>query len=277
MRLAIGRKGECEAKANQILDLNNCRVAHLEDVVKAAENKRFVFIGESHTNAAHHQFQADVISALVKSGRPVVVGFEMFTRPVQDTLNTWTLGWETEAEFIQKSDWKHQWGMDFALYRPIFNVVHDDKLPMVALNIPRPWVHTVGQGGFDALTAEQRSALPTPIGTLNPRHKQIFEAMMGGHPMGGPSHMYDAQVLWDEAMADSALKYLDGHPMPSNTAFVVIAGAGHVMYGQGINWRIKQRTGEDGLTIVMVDGEPSTKVARGIADFVYSGGTTKAE
>ena len=85
-----------------------------------------------------------------------------------------------------------------------------------------------------------------------------------------PNNMYAAQVLWDEAMADSALKYRAARPQPSNALFVVLAGAGHVMYKQGINWRIARRAGLDGVTVVMVDAPG--KVARGIADFVYCGG-----
>ena len=97
------------------------------------------------------------------------------------------------------------------------------------------------------------------------------------HPMTGASmdNMYSGQVLWDEAMADSALKYLTAHPQGSNAVFVVIAGSGHVMYGQGINWRIFKRTGEKGITVVMVDGEKPVSVSRGIGDFVFCGGTEK--
>ena len=82
--------------------------------------------------------------------------------------------------------------------------------------------------------------------------------------------MYAAQVLWDTAMADSALKYLGGRPSTRNTVFVVIAGSGHVMYGQGINFRVRQRTGECGVTVMMVDAEDRVEVSRGIGDFVFA-------
>jgi uncharacterized iron-regulated protein len=268
--LHIGHTGVAQTVPGQLLDLRSERAATLADVVKAMEGKRYLFLGESHTNPDHHRFQADCIQALVKSGRPVAVGFEMFTRPAQPALNPWSLGWWTEQQFIEKSDWKHQWGFDYALYRPIFEVIRENRIPMVALNIPREWVRAVGKQGFTALSAEQRQALPPKLGTVNPLHRQIFNSMMGGHPMTGVNmeFMYDGQVLWDEAMADSALKYVTSRGT-RDLAFVVIAGSGHVMYGQGINWRLQQRGAEPGVTVVMVDGEKPVSVSRGVGDFVY--------
>ena len=263
----------------QIKDMSNDHIAGIDNIVKAANGKRFVFLGESHTNPEHHKFQAHVIEAFARSGRTVIVGFEMFQRPKQSALNPWTMGMWSEEQFLTETDWKHQWGYDFALYRPIFEVTREYKIPMVALNIPRDWVRAVGRSGFSGLTEEQRRELPTPLGTYNPVHRQIFTAMIGSaHPMTGTSadNMYSGQVLWDEAMADSALKYLDAHSFGSDPVFIVIAGSGHVMYGQGINWRIFKRTGEKGVTVVMVDGDKPVTVSRGLGDFVFCGGMEKS-
>src|SRR5436305_1964 len=101
----------------EIVNTRTARKSGISDVVHASESKRFLLLGESHTSPLHHKMQADIIDAVATSGRPVVVGFEMFTRPIQDELNPWTMGWWTEDEFIQRADWKKQWGFDYALYR----------------------------------------------------------------------------------------------------------------------------------------------------------------
>ncbi|HEY3782122.1 MAG TPA: ChaN family lipoprotein [Fimbriimonadaceae bacterium] len=274
LRLPIGPKGEITLQPGEIVDTRTGAKATIADIVGAADGKGFVFLGESHTNPEHHKFQARVIESLAAK-RPVVVGFEMFTRPVQDELNPWTMGWYTQDEFIEKSDWKHQWGYDFNLYKPIFDVTRDQHIPMVALNIPRPWVHMVGTQGYGGLTADQKAQLPTDLGALNPVHREVFNAMIGGgHPGSTTSlgHMYEAQVLWDQAMADSALKYEMAHPQPSDGVFVVVAGSGHVMYRQGINYRIWKRTGQSGVTVVMVDEDGPVTVSKGLGDFVYCAG-----
>jgi len=270
LQLPIGRPGTLEVALGEMRSTITGKLASPDDVAAAADGHRFVYLGESHDRARHHEMQAAIVEALVRRGRTVIVGFEMFTRPVQDELNPWTLGWLSEDEFIERSQWKTQWGFDYGLYRPIFEAVRRNRLPMVALNVPRDWVRAVGRGGPSALTPEQSSQVP-PLYLANSDHRSVFEALMGGHPVSGTQgeNIYAAQVLWDEGMADTALKYLDRFPKSASTVFVVIAGSGHVMYGQGINYRIERRTGERGVTVMMAEVEGPTRVARGIGEFVY--------
>ncbi|MEJ5171673.1 MAG: ChaN family lipoprotein, partial [Fimbriimonadales bacterium] len=178
LRLPIGPPGAVRVEAGQIVETSSGKAVGLEAIVRAADGTRFVILGESHDDAAHHRFQAEVIEALAKAGRQVIVGLEMFTRPVQDRLNPWTLGWKTEEEFIQESEWKTQWGFDFALYRPVFEAVRRNRLPMVALNVPREWVRAVGRGGLQALQPDQRAQLPERIDLGWKEHRTLFEAMM---------------------------------------------------------------------------------------------------
>lgn len=268
LSLPIGTPGAVQALPNQIVATRSGKAVTLDDLAAAADGTRWVYVGESHDNADHHKMQAAVIDALIKRGRNVVVGFEMFTRPVQQNLNGWTLGWYTDEEFVAKSDWKTQWGFDYALYKPIFDTIKANRLPMVALNVPRDWVRTASRQGYDALPADAKSQLPEMF-LGNKDHRSIFEAMVGGHAGGAVDGMYRGQVMWDEGMADSALKYMDEYPRSPKTVMVVVAGSGHVMYEQGINWRIERRTKENGVTLVMIDGTESRKVSKGLADFVY--------
>jgi len=268
--LPIGTPGKVRVGPEQIVRTSSGHFVKVEDIAAAADGHRFVYLGESHTTLKHHEMQAAVIQALVDRGRDVVVGFEMFTRPVQAQLNPWTMGWWTEEQFIERADWKGQWGFDFALYRPIFEVTKRHRLPMVAMNVPRDWVRRVGREGPKALTEGERLQVPA-IDTSNKDHRSVFGALMGGHPPTGDrgENIYSAQVLWDVGMADSALKYLAERQNTSRTVFVVVAGSGHVMYGQGINYRIWQRTGERGITVTMIESAEPTEVARGLGDFVY--------
>ncbi len=269
--LSIGNPGSVTVSLDQIVSTSTSRPVTVSDIAKAAEGKQFVYLGESHNNPDHHKMQAAVIAELVKQGREVIVGFEMFTRPAQINLNPWTLGWWDEATFIEQSNWKKEWGFDYALYRPIFETIKANRLPMVALNVPRDWVRAVGKGGYAALTPEWKKELPDPLFLGNDKHKEIFAAMMGGHPMTGTAgeNIYAAQVLWDEGMADTAIKYMNSHMVSPKTVFVVVAGAGHVMYGQGINYRVGLHTKMTGVTLTMVDGTEPLTVSRGLGDFVY--------
>ena len=264
--LDIGSKGSVDVSPGVIVETQSGSRSSLDDIAKAAIGRKFVLVGEEHDNPEAHLWQAKVIEALHKSGRSVIVGYEMIQRPEQFALDLWTLGKLTEPQFLEKVKWQTSWGFDFGLYRPIFDVTRKYGLRNVALNVPRDWIRTVGRTGFDSLPEDVRAQVP-PLDLSNDNHKAVFNALMGGHPPGSPN-VYAAQVLWDEAMADSALKYLARTPVNNKTVFVVVAGNGHVMYGQGIGWRLAKRTGEKPLTIVTVSGDEPSKVSRGAGDFV---------
>lgn len=271
MRLPIGAKGEVKVEVGQIVATRDGKVSTIDDIAKAADGKRFIFLGENHATRPHQQLQADIIAALVKRGRKVAIGLEMYTRPKQDWLDQWSAGTLEEADFLEKSEWKTQWGYPFEFYKPVFDVAKSNKLPMIALNVPRDWVRQVGRKGPMGLTTEAKLQLPAELFLGNQSHRDVFAALMGGHPPTGPAgeNMYSAQVLWDEGMADTALKWLERTPTDPQTVFVVIAGSGHVMYSQGINYRIQRRTKQRGITVVMGQAKEPTMVAKGIGDFVY--------
>lgn len=269
--LPIGRSGTAQVGPGQIYDLRHNKLSSINDLVSQAGGLRFVYLGEQHATTAHQQMEAQVIRALQTAGRSVDVGMEMYTRPKQDVLDQWSAGKLTEDQFLEQSDWKHQWGYDYGFYRPVFEAVRELKLPLVGLNVPRDWVHQVGTSGYAGLSTSARLQLPAELYLGNGSHRQVFNAMMGGHPMAGINFddMYAAQVLWDEGMSDTALKYLERFPATPKTAFVVICGAGHLMYGQGINYRVERRHGGKGLTLIMIQSDKPVQVARGIGDFIY--------
>lgn len=239
------------------------------DIVAAARTYRVVSLGEQHATAAHQSLMAEIIRGLASDGRTVTVGLEMLTRPKQPVLNAWFAGLLSEDEFLRDVDWKGQWGFDYAFYRPILDAGRELRLQMVALNVPRTWVRSVGRGGMAALTPAQRAELGGDFAPYD-RHRKVFEALLGGHPVTGASgeNMVAAQTLWDEAMADSMLKALGPTP-PAERIGVVVAGAGHVMYGTGINYRLARRTGWRSLNVVMIESADPVKVSPAIADYVF--------
>jgi len=269
MRLPIGNPGEVRVYPGEIRDLAGRNPVDAEAIAKAADGKGFVFLGEQHATREHQLLEARVVLALVKRGRKVVVGLEMLTRPKQSALDAWVRG-SSVKDFLADGDWKGQWGYDFGFYSPLFHECQVAAVPMVALNVPRDWVRSVGRGGLEGLSADQRQQLPEKIDLTWADHRKVFDALIGGHPVDQVrgDRMYAAQVLWDAGMADTAAKYLA--KAPADTVFVVVAGAGHVMYRQGINGRLAERGLGTGITVVMTETDAPISVSAGIADFVFA-------
>ncbi|MBS1713272.1 MAG: ChaN family lipoprotein [Armatimonadetes bacterium] len=264
--LDIGTKGQVEVKPG-FTDTATGKRASVKDVVNAAKGVRFVFVGESHNNPEHHTVQAQVIEALVKDGRKVCVGMEMFTRDNQGNLGAFPLGWWSDEEFQARSDWKKQWGFPYRIYKPVFDAVKKHRLPLVALNVPRDWVRQVSRQGPSSLTDVQKKWVPD-LDLGNQEHRSVFDALVGGHAGSGADGMYAGQVTWDTAMANTALEFLGEKGAPDRV-MVIVVGSGHMMYGQGINWRISKRTGERTLNVTCIDSEGPRQVSKGLGDFVY--------
>jgi uncharacterized iron-regulated protein len=70
-------------RPDEIVDTHRRRAVSLAEMTRLLEPATFILIGELHDNALHHQFQAQVIEALVQAGRSVIVGMEMFDRTKQ--------------------------------------------------------------------------------------------------------------------------------------------------------------------------------------------------
>lgn len=265
--LEISQPGRVEARTG-LTDLKTGQTVNLDDVAKAARNVRFVLVGEQHNTSAHHAMQAAVIEALVKDGREVTVGFEMFTFDNQKSLAGWTQGRWTEDEFIAKSNWAEQWGFPFSAYRPIFESVRTHKLPMVALNVPRTWVRQISRNGVDAMLPETKARVPK-LDLTHRGHRMVFDSLMGGHTGSNMDNIYAAQVLWDEGMAINARREMDTRRANPKAVMVIVAGIGHVMHKSGIDLRITQGTGEPTLSVICVEPDAPNEVARSLGDYVY--------
>lgn len=160
MKLEIGSKQLVNVQINRVTNTATGEHSTLEAIAAAADGKKFVYIGEEHDSPDAHRWQALIIGALVKRGRDVVIGMEMYQRPKQGYLDMWTLGKFTEEQFLVESDWQGQWGFAWDLYRPIFVFAKENGLRMVGLNVPRDWVRTASRTGYDALPNEAKSDLP---------------------------------------------------------------------------------------------------------------------
>jgi uncharacterized iron-regulated protein len=266
--LNIGTPGKVTIRPGSLVRTTDGNRASTGDIAELAAKRGLLFLGEQHATPAHQEMHARLVKAVSEVAENSIVGVEMLTRPTQPALDRFIELRTSESEFLTECDWKTTWGYDYAFYRPLFEVCRQQSLPMVALNVPRTWVRSVGRLGFNGLSPVEKAELPADMHLGNRQHREVFDALMGGHTMpGGNDTMYSAQVLWDEGMADTMIKALSSRR--SSTVGVVIAGAGHVMFGQGINYRMARRLGKRGVNVVMLSSDKPIEVSKGIADFVY--------
>jgi len=246
LHLAIGDPARKDREAPLVLDgITDTKTG---DVITPAElaarlsTTRLLLIGEEHVSAQCHNVQYRVLEALIRSGRHVFIGLEMYPYTEQRFLDQWSDGLLTEEGFVRLSRWYDNWGYNWAYYRDIFLLARDYKAPMFAVNTPREVVSAVRMKGLANLTPEEAAHIPKDIDVENADHMTFFKTTFEGDQ--GPVHgsgmgeemlknMLAAQATWDATMGFNAVQALKRANDPK-AIMVVLVGSGHVAYGVGI-------------------------------------------
>ena len=238
-----------------------------------------VFFGEQHDDAETHRAEAEVLEAIGRLGRPVVLSLEMFERDVQPALDDYLAGRASETDFLARS---RPWDRYRTDYRRLVELAKQNHWRVVAANVPRSLASAVGSKGLAALdtldTRERAWAARDNVCPKDDYHARFLESMQG-HSAGGaaPSasdtlptavaeRFYLAQCVKDETMAESIVTArLES---PRDAIVVHYDGAFHSDYAQGTVMRVKRR--QPSWTLAVVTAVPVSDPA--IAPIVTQSG-----
>lgn len=255
-------------KSYEVLDGDTGETVDEASLLDRLKTSRAVYVGEAHPKPQHHAVQLAIIDKLRQLG-PVEIGLEMVQRPFQPALDRYLASGD-EAELLTGAEWKERWGYDFRLYRPIFLYAVTHQIPLRALNARKELTRSVARNGVEALEPELRRDLPElELGLTRHRARLrlVWAQHAGDHGMAF-ENFYAAQVVWDESMAESVAQTLKGHDAPER--MVVLAGTGHIRYGEGIPSRAKRRGVQGSLTILPMEAqEASLLIGSGAADLIW--------
>ena len=225
---------------------NSQCVDNLNKILPELKKAKVVYLGETHDSSQDHQNQLKIIKELYKNNPKIAIGMEMFQRPFQEIINQYIAGKITEAELVEKTEYKNRWGFDWELYASILRFAKENKVPVLALNTPSEISRKVAKGGIENLSDEEKKLIPsiTEIKLDNIPYRQMVLKAFEQHQSAGhgnsnsANRFFLAQVLWDETMADGIAKFVKTNP---DYQVVVLAGQGHVVYGYGIPSRVERR------------------------------------
>lgn len=252
------------AAAPRIFDLRND--AELDELSTLLSDKRAVFIGEIHDRAQHHQNQLRIIKSLHARHPDLAIGVEYFQQPFQRYLDDYIAGRIDEKQMLAGTEYYKRWQIDFRLLQPILDFARQNRIPVLALNIPEEIHNKVFNRGMQGLSADERAQIPFELQPASENYRQRLKAIFDSHPQGNDfENFVEGQLLWDESMADTAARYLASHPQ---SRIVILAGLGHMMYGDGIPRRVNLRLG-GAQSAVTINGNAFGSYP-GIADFLLA-------
>ncbi|PSB20149.1 iron-regulated protein [Phormidesmis priestleyi ULC007] len=240
-----------------------------------------VYLGETHDRADDHRAQFAIIQSLHRLNPNLAIAMEMFQRPYQSVLDRYLAGTITEAQLKELTEYETRWGFPWEYYAPILRFAKKNRLPVIALNTPTEITRKVSRSGLESLTLADRRFIP-PLSEIlaepdayRERMRLIYQEI---HQGKGNSSQFDrfflAQILWDETMADRVSQFLRTNP---TTNVVVLAGQGHIVYGDGIPNRVARRMPRtqrgallQSLILLNPPQEMTAKSDRPIADYFWN-------
>ncbi|MGA7937892.1 MAG: ChaN family lipoprotein [Kovacikia sp.] len=236
-------------------------------VLKELSSANVVYLGETHDRPADHTAELAIIQALHCVKPRLAIGMEMFQRPYQSVLDRYLSGNLTELELQDLSQYQKRWGFSWEFYAPILRFARENRLPVIALNTPTEVTRKVSRTGLESLTRSERRFIPPASAIfLGPEayrqrlHEIYAKIHHGKTGSGNFDYFFEAQVLWDETMAERIAQIIQQTP---EVLVVVLIGQGHLIYGNGFPARVARRLQsiQPNLTQVSVLLNPPAEVS----------------
>ncbi len=258
------KDSERHFETGQIISAATGTTVAFDDMIADLTGCRIVYIGENHTNPAHHDIQLEILQSLSRNHADLVVGMEMFDVTYQTVLDQWSDGQLTQEAFIEKTHWYANWRYGYGLYQALLTFIKDNRIPLIGLNIPFHIPPKIRIGGIDSLLGCDRQNLPDNVDTTNVAHRAHLENIFNQHRFHADANFdffYQAQCVWEDTMASSVARGLDGRLM------VVLVGNGHIIHRFGIPERAEKRTGAPYRSVYLASAGETVELSFG--DYIW--------
>ena len=200
-----------------------------------------IYLGERHTLQRHHDLHEEIVKALAKRGKKVILGLEQMESFLQRKLDKYNKDEISFEELAQKTDWKKRWS-NFEDYRGLIEAAKESGGHIIALNAKKELVRKIGRKGIKSISTEDRRKLPHFTKMDNDWHKKLVTLKVQVHAAMKPemlNSIYEAQTVRDENMASMTARAL--RKKKADEIVVVVCGSGHCNYGLGIPQRVRRR------------------------------------
>lgn len=253
-----------------IWDVEAGEKLELDEFVARVDDARFVVVGESHGEPWHHEAQQMLYEAVVEHEVEVAVGMEMMERRFQQAVDAYLAEELDENALLSRLQWHDRWGVDEEYYAPMWRRARTEQLPVVALNARRELVSAVAEQGLDAVADEYAEELPE-IDTSDPDYREHLRSVFAMHRTGGGdveqqlNRFFQAQVVWDETMAETAWEFMEANS--EIDVMLLLTGRGHMAYGFGIPPRLVRRGAHADEVVTMIPVSTESPRAAAMNDY----------
>ena len=230
--------------------------------------KEVIFFGELHNNSVAHWLQLQILKSLKSNENEIILAGEFFERDDQMNINEWLEGRITDKNFEAEAKLWNNYATD---YKPLMLFAKENKIPVVASNVPRKYASVVSREGLKSLESfseeAKKSIAPLPIEVdMSLSGYQGMKEMMHGSSMN-VDFMVEAQAIKDATMAFSLFEHIG----KGKTIFHV-NGSYHSNNYEGIVWYLRKEFEDASILTIATVEQNDTKAleenSKGVADFI---------
>ena len=218
-----------------------------EKMIKEVAKADIVFFGEIHNNSLNHWLELQLTKALHEEhGNDLVVAMEMFEADNQMVVDEYMSGLIEERHLLAEAKIWDNYKTD---YKPIVDFAKENKLKLVASNIPRRYANLVYRKGAASLNDLPEEAkkwiapVPLEIDLSLPGYKEMITSMGGHGTPASAENLASSQASKDATMAWFIAQSLPGKVLHLN-------GSYHSKNGEGIIWYLQKTNPQ--LTIATI-------------------------
>ncbi len=235
-----------ELKPYQIYNSKGKKIT-FEKMVKELQKSDLILFGEFHDNSIVHWLQLKTIKALAEN-KPLILGMEMFERDNQVYLNDYLNGKLSDEDFGKSARLWNNYKTD---YKPLVDFAKENKMEVIATNVPRKFASLLYKEGEEALLAlndedkQWIAPLPFPYDASLPAYVKMMD-MFKDSDHANPNFP-KAQAIKDATMAYSIVQNFK-----PNNLFVHFNGAYHSNDYEGIFWYVNKYNSDIKMTTISV-------------------------
>jgi uncharacterized iron-regulated protein len=188
-----------------------------------------LLLGEVHDNSQHHELQQKLLQARIDSGAHPALMMEQLDAASQPIIDQALAGIRRDevlnnvTALVKFTDWQ--------FYIPLLAIAVDNRLPIIAANVPNQFLQPVIWKGYRAYDADELKRLDVEA-VWNEQRQNYLAANMGGAHCGQLRDelrvgLTRSQRLRDALMADSAISSI-------SRGVVGIVGSSHARRDIGL-------------------------------------------
>ena len=214
---------------------------------------RFVLLGEIHDNPVHHQLQArigDVAarSDMTRAGMAMV--FEMVPASLQPVLDKWQRQPGLDLKALgQELNWEKRGWPAFEIYLPVFKIAFQHKMRLLAGDMDRQELRSIGRLGIKAIPAGRIEQLFLDQPYSQSMIRELDELLYQSHcklvPRSALHPMRLVQQARDGAMARAMIQAAG-----KSVKVILIAGAGHIRNDWGVPRLLRKASPRAGIVTI---------------------------